>query len=260
MLLSARSLWGRPGVEPGLDPSRAGVEPEPRAKVAGGTVNANRRPFLRAIPGGANAGHEAAAYSDTELFEGIASGDERIARELYRRLLPSVEAALYRVLGRREHDHEDLVQSSFEQIVITLSQRRYAQACSLNTWASTIAAHIALKSLRSRYRQRSVFDERMGADDMAEFAMGREDVERTVSERRELENLRLRLSELPVAQAEAVVLHDLMGHPLAEIATITGASVAAAQSRLVRGRKELMTKLAARGEGRGHEGERGNDG
>jgi RNA polymerase sigma-70 factor (ECF subfamily) len=186
-------------------------------------------------------------YTDTELFEGIARGDERIARELYRRLLPAVDAALYRVLGRRERDHEDLVQSSFEQIVTTLSQRRYARACSLSTWASTIAAHVALKSLRSRYRQRRLFEAWLSVDELAEFAMGHDDVERNVSDRRELDRLRARLSELPVAQAEAVVLHDLMGHPLAEIATITGASVAAAQSRLVRGRKELMARLSADG-------------
>lgn len=204
-----------------------------------------RRPLLRAITGGAGAVRPAPEYTDAELFEGIVDGDERIARELYRRLLPSVEAALYRVLGRREHDHEDLVQTSFEQIILTLAQRRYAQACSLNTWASTIAAHVALKSLRSRYRQRNVFDARVGAEDLAELASGNDDVERTVGERRELERLRLRLSELPAAQAEAVVLHDLMGHPLAEIAAITGASVAAAQSRLVRGRKELLARMEA---------------
>jgi RNA polymerase sigma-70 factor (ECF subfamily) len=222
--------------------ARADGSDEPEAPHP---VSSIRRPFLRAISGGANPAQPPPAYTDSELFEGIASGDERIARELYRRLLPAVESALYRVLGRREHDHEDLVQSSFEQIVLTLAQRRYAQACSLNTWASTIAAHIALKSLRSRYRQRSVFDARMGADELAEVAVGRDDVERTVSERRELERLRVRLSELPPAQAEAVVLHDVMGHPLAEIASITGASVAAAQSRLVRGRKELMARLTA---------------
>lgn len=220
-------------------------------KAAGESVTTPRRPLLRAIVGGANAARPAPAYSDSELFEGIASGDERIARELYRRLLPAVESALYRVLGRREHDHEDLVQSSFEQIIVTLAQRRYAQACSLNTWASTIAAHIALKSLRSRYRQRNVFDQRVGTEDLAELASGGDDVERTVGERRELERLRQRLSELPAAQAEAVVLHDLMGHPLAEIAAITGASVAAAQSRLVRGRKELLSRMEAEREQRG---------
>ena len=160
-----------------------------------------------------------------------------------------------RVAPLRERE-DDLLEAALHQVfMVVLAQRRYAQACSLNTWASTIAAHIALKSLRSRYRQRSVFDARLGADDVAELAIGHEDVERTVSDRRELERLRLRLSELPAAQAEAVVLHDLMGHPLAEIASITGATVAAAQSRLVRGRKELMARLAKDGAGRG-----GNDG
>jgi RNA polymerase sigma-70 factor, ECF subfamily len=241
MLFQILSPFGR---------SRAGATAEQRVTLpdvpdtVAPAVTPKRRPFLRAIVGGA-ASSPAPEYTDSELFEGIATGDERIARELYGRLLPSVEAALYRVLGRREHDHEDLVQSSFEQIIVTLAQRRYAQACSLNTWASTIAAHIALKSLRSRYRQRNVFDSRVGAEELAEFASGGHDVERTVGERRELERLRLRLSELPAAQAEAVVLHDLMGHPLAEIATITGASVAAAQSRLVRGRKELMALMQA---------------
>lgn len=229
----------------------------PRGSGSGSAddVTIKRRPVLRAIPGGASSARPAPAYTDTELFEGIASGEERIARELYRRLLPAVEAALYRVLGRRETDHEDLVQSSFEQIIITLAERRYAQACSLNTWASTIAAHVALKSLRSRYRQRNVFDARLGAEELAELASGGDDVERTVSGRRELERLRVRLSELPPPQAEAVVLHDLMGHPLAEIAALTGASVAAAQSRLVRGRKELMARLAEDRHGQGgHDG------
>jgi len=46
---------------------------------------------------------------DTELFEGIRRGDERVAVELYHRLLPSIEASLMRVLGLRESDHEDLV-------------------------------------------------------------------------------------------------------------------------------------------------------
>ena len=55
-----------------------------------------RRPLLRAITGGASAPPPVQVYTDTELFEGIANGDERIARELYRRLLPAVESALYR--------------------------------------------------------------------------------------------------------------------------------------------------------------------
>lgn len=211
-----------------------------------------RRPALRAIPGGGSStvttgvvpAHTTAAYTDVELFEGIARGDERVAAELYRRLLPAVEATLYRVLGRREAEHEDLVQSSFEQIILTLSERRYAQACSLRTWASTLTAHVALKALRSRYRQRKLFDTHVEPSELCERVTGDEDVERNVNVQREIELLRSLLSQISADQAEAVLLHDLMGHPLAEIATITGVSVAAAQSRLVRGRKELAARLA----------------
>jgi DNA-directed RNA polymerase specialized sigma24 family protein len=41
-------------------------------------------------------------------------------------------------------------------------------------------------------------------------------------------------------------LHDLLGHELAEIAQFTGVTAAAAPSRLVRGRKELLRQRAAR--------------
>jgi RNA polymerase sigma-70 factor (ECF subfamily) len=210
------------------------------------------RPVLRAIAGGSSrAGGLAPAYTDEELFEGIARGDELIAAELYRRLLPAVEATLFRVLGRREPEHEDLVQSSFEQIIVTLSERRYAQACSLKTWASTITAHVALKALRSRYRQRRVFNTAVEPSELTERASNDEDVERNVGLARELERLRGLLSEISPDQAEAVVLHDLMGHALAEIATITGVSIAAAQSRLVRGRKELQARLSKATDTRG---------
>jgi DNA-directed RNA polymerase specialized sigma24 family protein len=44
-------------------------------------------------------------------------------------------------------------------------------------------------------------------------------------------------------KATAVLLYDVFGHDLAEVAVLTGATVAAAQSRLVRGRKELHDRL-----------------
>jgi len=202
-------------------------------------------PRLKAIEGqgGTSGIRPAARCSDNELFEGIARGDERVAVELYHRLLPAVEASLLRVLGRRETDHEDLVQTTFEQIVITLSKRRYAQACSLKTWASSIAAHVALKSLRSRCRQRRVFNLSVAPDELIEQRRSSEDVERTVSSRQSLQVVRVQLSYLPEAKAEAVLLHDVLGHGLSEIAAMTGVSVAAAQTRLSRGRRELSARL-----------------
>jgi len=177
------------------------------------------------------------------LFQGIQRGDERIAVELYHRLLPAIEGSLLRVLGRRESDHEDLVQMAFEQLILTLSRQSYAQACSLKTWASSIAAHLALKSLRSRYRQRRVFNSSVAVHELAELDASGQDLERTLESRQSLERVREQLAQLAPAKAEAVLLHDVLGHGLTEVAALMGSSVAAAQTRLSRGRRELMERL-----------------
>jgi RNA polymerase sigma-70 factor (ECF subfamily) len=69
------------------------------------------------------------------------------------------------------------------------------------------------------------------------------DAERALEARGTLETVRRHLAAMNPSQAETVFLHDAIGHELAEIAVITGVSVAAAQSRLVRGRKELFRRL-----------------
>ena len=71
--------------------------------------------------------------------------------------------------------------------------------------------------------------------------------------RRRMENLRAALAVTKRERAEAVLLHDVLGHELTEIARMTGASIAATQSRLVRGRKDVvnwMTSAELQGEGR----------
>src|ERR1700731_2584099 len=77
---------------------------------------------------------------------------------LYDRLLPARQATLFRILGRREHDHPDLIQSAFEQIVSSLMKRRYARGCTPVGWAATIACHVGLNALRARRRERAVID------------------------------------------------------------------------------------------------------
>ncbi|HEU4583999.1 MAG TPA: RNA polymerase sigma factor [Polyangiaceae bacterium] len=181
--------------------------------------------------------------SEAELLAGIIRGDERISVELYHRLLPAIEAGLIRVLGRRESDHEDLVQIAFEQLILTLSRQSYGQACSLKTWASSIAAHVALKALRTRYRQRRVFNSAVAVHDLTERQSGTENLESTLESRQSLERVRAELAQLAPAKAEAVLLHDVLGHGLAEVAALMGSSVAAAQTRLSRGRRELLERL-----------------
>jgi len=195
---------------------------------------------LHVVAGGKAAAQSVAELSDEQIVDAIERNDPALSCRIYDRLIGVVDATLYRVLGRREHDHDDLVQTVFEQIVMTISRRKYAKACSLKAWAATVASHVALNALRSRIRERKVVDPRSAADDEDVVASAPHDVERQVGSRRELEKLRGHLASMDQTKAMALLLHDALGHDLAEVAVLTGCSVAAAQSRLVRGRRELQ--------------------
>ncbi len=182
-----------------------------------------------------------AHLTDEEIIEAVQAGSAEIANELYHRLVDAVDITLYRIFGRREGDHEDLIQRSFEQIVITLSRRSYAGACSLRTWASAVTTRVAFNVLRSRRRERALMLT-TAEDPTPSFRHG-VDAEGQTLARAELQILRRHLSRMKSDRAQAVFLHDVLGHELAEIAVMENISVAAAQSRLVRGRKELYKRL-----------------
>jgi RNA polymerase sigma-70 factor, ECF subfamily len=182
------------------------------------------------------------APDDEELILAVQRGDRQVASALYDRLIRVVDHTVYRVFGRREVDHDDLVQMVFEQIIVTLSRRSYARACNLRTWASSIASHVAFNALRSRRRERKVMDRDAPPD--SETYASRADAEREAAVRSDLRLVRATLVDMKPQYAETVFLHDVLGHELAEIALMMRVSVAAAQSRLVRGRKDLHKRLA----------------
>jgi RNA polymerase sigma-70 factor (ECF subfamily) len=179
---------------------------------------------------------------DEELILAFERGDRELTGRLYDRLINVVSATLIRVMGSRGQDHDDLVQSAFEQIVITLVRRRFAGACSLSSWAATVTTHVALNALRSRVRERRVIDRKIEID--AFTATVSSDMERSTDQRALLHRLREELSRMDQSKATVLVLHDVLGHELAEIAVLTAVSVSAAQSRLVRGRRELEARMA----------------
>lgn len=198
---------------------------------------------LRSIPGSkvsdraASAG-EAIDRDDTQLITGLLAGKPDAGLLLYDRLIRVVEWTILRVTGRRTRDHEDLVQSAFEQIVLSLHRQRFARACTLTSWAASISCHIALNAVRAQQRSRRwLLPQQDGVE--YERAAGTGDVEGEVGARRELERVRVHLASMKPERASAVILHDVNGLELKELAAVMGVSVAAAQSRLSRGRREL---------------------
>ncbi|AUX40438.1 ECF family RNA polymerase sigma factor [Sorangium cellulosum] len=183
-----------------------------------------------------------APVNDEELLLAFHRGERGIGLRLYEHLLPVVDRTLYRILGCREQDHADLVQGAFEQIVSTLARRRFAGECSLAGWASVIACHVGLSALRARRRERKVIDRSPGPEVAPEPPARSADPERELRAQRDLEALRRHLAAMDRDRAAALLLHA-MGYSLQEIAALTGASVAAAQSRLSRGRRELQARF-----------------
>jgi RNA polymerase sigma-70 factor (ECF subfamily) len=182
------------------------------------------------------------------VLAGLHAKEAWAARCLVDRLEPIVERTLYRVLQKRTADFEDLVQATFERIIRTLVERRFGARCSLTTWASAIATHVGIDSLRSRIRERRLFRDEKASE--VHQQSSRVDATARLEARAEVARVRQVLARMNPAQAEAVLLHDLLGHDLAEIAAITGVTVAAAQSRLVRGRRAFLRR-ARRAEEKG---------
>jgi RNA polymerase sigma-70 factor (ECF subfamily) len=186
---------------------------------------------------------------DEALIEAVVDGDTRRARAIHDRLVSAIEPTLYRVLGKREPDHDDLVQAALEQIIVTLRRGRFARGCSLATWASSVAAHVAFNALRSRRVARRVFD----SVDLSQVVDGTEscgadlvgDAERDMSVRSRIRMAQAHLTSMNPDKAMVLVLHDVLGHELVEIAAMLGVSTAAAQSRLVRARREFLERVHA---------------
>lgn len=178
-------------------------------------------------------------WTDLELLSALAAQDPRAGLALYDRLIRIVEWTISRVMGQRGPDHEDLVQSAFEQIVDSLHRRRYGRECSLTSWASAISCHIALNALRSRRRRRVLGEQ--AQQELQPPARG--DLDNQLAARQALERIRGELARMNQARAEVLVLHEVNGLELAEIAHVLGISLAAAQSRLSRGRRELLQRL-----------------
>ncbi len=190
---------------------------------------------------GAARASDAPVPSDEVLIEGIRGADPALSAVFYDRLFPTVDRTLYRILGRRESDHDDLVQAAFEQIILTLARGSFAGACSLRTWAASVTTRIATNALRARRRERRVIDRTVLLHE--DLRAAPQDLEEVVAARSAIERIRVELAGLRRGRAEAVLLHDVLGQDLAEIAVTTGVSLAAAQSRLVRGRRDLHRRF-----------------
>jgi RNA polymerase sigma-70 factor, ECF subfamily len=174
---------------------------------------------------------------DTQILAAIRAGDPRAATALYERSRPIVDRTVRRLLGRPDQDQQDLSQQSIIEIVRSVD--RYRGECPLDAWIATVAARTAWKSLRRRRLERAVF-----VVDSVFEAPSSDQPAQSVMLRSIIQQVAALLEAMDQGRAWAFLLHDVHGYDLREMAQIMDISKAAAQSRLVRGRKELHDRIA----------------
>lgn len=181
--------------------------------------------------------------SDRELLAAIRRGEGSSAQLLYDRLQPAIEHTIRRVLRQRTEQNDDLVQITFERIVRAIVEDKFAGQSSLTTWASAIAGHVAIDSLRRSVRERRLFSNTTPTE-VSPLPQGeRAMTERRLEARSEIQRLHRILGRMKPSLAETLVLFDVLGHNLDEVAALMDVTPSAAQSRLFRARKELVRRV-----------------
>jgi RNA polymerase sigma-70 factor (ECF subfamily) len=193
-------------------------------------------PKLRLVKSGESPGGARSAPDDARLVAAVRSGNSGMAGAFYDRARPAVEKTVHRLLGAADSDFDDLTQIAMIELLHSLD--RFRGDCSLDTWAATIAANVVYKHIRRRGLERKIFSRELAPEDVPRSSRQRPVLRGMVK------RVMQHLEKISHERAWTFLLHDVHGYSLDEVASMTGATVAAAQSRLVRGRRELHERIA----------------
>lgn len=159
-------------------------------------------------------------------------------RELPSDLLPLLYRQVRSLAGARR-DLDDLVQEAAERVLRSWS--RFEGRSALSTWTYGIAYRTVVDSDRwyGRWRRRFSFT----TDDQPE-PQHRWDSEGSVQQLERARKLHAALAQLPAAKRAVVVLADLEGLEMKQVAEIVGTNDRTVRSRLRDARKKLVELLA----------------
>jgi RNA polymerase sigma-70 factor, ECF subfamily len=142
--------------------------------------------------------------------------------------------------GSRE-EAEDLTQEIFLRLYQNL--RQYRGDCPLVSWALRLSRNLCIDHYRhARQERRSL---RVSDEILAHLPAG-DDVQAQAQWREEVEAVHEALAKMPEEMAEVVLLRDLQGWSLEEVASYLDIPVGTVKSRLHRARLEVAGRVQAR--------------
>jgi RNA polymerase sigma-70 factor (ECF subfamily) len=177
--------------------------------------------------------HQHKQADNRGLVEGfLANRDEQAFRRLYRQCTPYLFQLVYRLVGYRQADAEDVVQETWIRAVERLDNFRWES--SFTTWLSGIAVNRCREFFRLRARANNEAD--IDWETVESPALG------TVTpEKIDLEDA---IAKLPDGYRAILVLHDVEGYTHEEIGTLLGIETGTSKSQLSRARRAVRRLLS----------------
>jgi RNA polymerase sigma-70 factor (ECF subfamily) len=175
--------------------------------------------------------------TDEELLRAHVAGDRDAFTELVRRHRDRLWAVAMRTIGDRE-EAADALQDAL--LSAHRAADRFRGEAQVTTWLHRIVVNACLDRLRRRQARPTVpLPEQTVNDDGRQ---GREIASPVVDHDTALV-VRQALARLPEEQRAALIMVDLQGYPVAEVAEILGVAEGTVKSRCSRGRARLALLL-----------------
>jgi RNA polymerase sigma-70 factor, ECF subfamily len=173
-----------------------------------------------------------------ELVQRCKRGDELAWNELVRATHREVYTLCLRILGNAD-DAAEATQDAYLKVWRGLAGFR--GDAQFSTWLYRVATNAALSKQRSRRRRRE--HESEPADEVLAQIPSGASVEDAAGAKVEVRALESALASLPEMYRDAVVLRDVYGFSISEVARHLKVSETAAKVRVHRGRKRLREMM-----------------
>ncbi|WP_328651642.1 RNA polymerase sigma factor SigM [Micromonospora sp. NBC_00330] len=182
---------------------------------------------------------ERAAARDLELLRAHVAGDRDAFTELFHRHRDRLWAVALRTLGDRE-DAADALQDAL--LSAHRAAARFRGDSAVTTWLHRIVVNACLDRIRRRQAHPTVpLPDGNRTDDGS--GTGGLEPAAPVADHDTVLVVREALAALPLEQRAALVLVDVQGYPVAEVARILGVAEGTVKSRCARGRARLAVLL-----------------
>ncbi len=192
---------------------------------------------------------ESRLTEEAVLVRRIQERDEAAFRELVERYQNKVYSIIYGIL-RNHNDAEDIAQQVFTKIYFSIGNFDFRS--SLLTWIYKITVNECYDYLRKRRVRKLVYESDLGDEEGVNMERSEPDQAPRVDERLERRDLALKLlAKLGEEDRQLMLLKEVEGHSVEELARMTGMNENTIKVKLFRARQKLLKAAQRLTQGKG---------